>query len=61
MTAIRPSEASEDVRMLDLRTGVLTREETSGQHRLRSLRMVSASLPGVAAMRAEAKLRRSPA
>jgi hypothetical protein len=44
--------------MLDLRTGVLTREEASGQHRLRSLRMVSASVPGVAAMRAEAGLGR---
>jgi trehalose/maltose hydrolase-like predicted phosphorylase len=49
----------EDVRVLDLRTGVLVREETSSASvRLRSLRLVSAALPGTVAMRAEAAVGR---
>jgi trehalose/maltose hydrolase-like predicted phosphorylase len=55
---------TEDVRVLDLRTGVLVREETSGAHPVRSLRLVSASLPGAVALRAEAavgRLRAGPA
>jgi len=55
---IEPSPP-EDVRVLDLRTGVLVREETSGPLPLRSMRLVSASLPGaVVAMRAEAAVGR---
>jgi trehalose/maltose hydrolase-like predicted phosphorylase len=49
---------TEDVRVLDLRTGVLVREETSGAHPVRSLRLVSASLPGAVALRAEAAVGR---
>jgi trehalose/maltose hydrolase-like predicted phosphorylase len=55
---------AENLRILDLRTGVLVREETGGAIPLRSLRLVSASLPGVAAIRAEAavgRLRAGPA
>jgi Glycosyl hydrolase family 65 central catalytic domain/Glycosyl hydrolase family 65, N-terminal domain len=54
----------EDVRVLDLRTGVLVREESSGAHPVRSLRLVSASLRGAVAVRAEAavgRLRAGPA
>jgi trehalose/maltose hydrolase-like predicted phosphorylase len=60
---IEPMPA-EDVRVLDLRTGVLVREETGGAHPVRSLRLVSVSLPGAVAMRAEAavgRLRAGPA
>ena len=42
-------------RMLDMRTGVLLREELEGpQPRLRSARFASAALPGVVALRVEA-------
>lgn len=45
---------AEDVRTLDLRTGVLHREEPSAAHApLRSVRFASIALPGVVALRAE--------
>lgn len=47
-----------DVRILDMRTGVLVREETDGPHPFRSFRLVSATVPGVAAVRAEATVGR---
>jgi trehalose/maltose hydrolase-like predicted phosphorylase len=43
-----------DVRVLDMRTGVLLREEGVADRPLRTLRFVSVARPGVAAMRAEA-------
>ena len=43
-----------DVRTLDLRTGVLHREETGPGATLRSLRLASATEPGVFALRVEA-------
>ena len=53
---------AQDVRVLDLRTGVLTRtEQGADAYRLRSLRLASITIPGVVAMRAEtlaARLRR---
>ncbi|HEX6197125.1 MAG TPA: glycosyl hydrolase family 65 protein [Jiangellaceae bacterium] len=61
--AVEPEPAA-DVRVLDMRTGVLMREETTDPHPFRSLRLVSADAPGVAAMRAEAaagRLRPGPA
>ncbi|MGH4007148.1 MAG: glycosyl hydrolase family 65 protein [Pseudonocardiaceae bacterium] len=54
----------EDVRILDLRTGVLVREEIANSHPMRSLRLVSAESAGLVAMRAEAevgRLRTGPA
>src|SRR5208282_3858217 len=48
-----------DLRMLDLRTGVLFREEESGNGPpMRSLRFASLTLPGVVALRAEASVGR---
>ena len=48
-----------DIRMLDLRTGVLFREERSGNGPpARSLRFASLALPGVVALRAEASVGR---
>ena len=48
-----------DIRMLDLRTGVLFREEKSGNGLpMRSLRFASLTLPGVVALRAEASVGR---
>ncbi len=48
-----------DIRMLDLRTGVLFREEESGNGPpMRSLRFASLTLPGVVALRAEASVGR---
>src|SRR5271165_1645451 len=48
-----------DIRMLDLRTGVLFREEESGNGPpLRTLRFASLTLPGVVALRAEASVGR---
>lgn len=56
---------AEDERVLDLRTGVLIREEVpTGPTALRTLRFISATLPGVAALRAEGaagRLRAGPA
>ena len=47
------------LRMLDLRTGVLFREEESGNGpAMRSLRFASVTLPGVVALRAEASVGR---
>jgi trehalose/maltose hydrolase-like predicted phosphorylase len=47
--------AKEDVRVLDMRTGVLVRtEQGGGACPLRSLRFASVTVPGVVAMRAEA-------
>jgi hypothetical protein len=64
-TGLRVDPAPEaDIRILDMRTGVLVREETSCPHPFRSLRLVSATAPGAAAMRAEAavgRLRAGPA
>jgi trehalose/maltose hydrolase-like predicted phosphorylase len=60
---VEPAPA-EDVRVLDLRTGVLVREETNTVDPVRSLRLVSASLPGAVAVRVEAavgRLRAGPA
>jgi trehalose/maltose hydrolase-like predicted phosphorylase len=48
----------EDMRVLDLRTGVLTRRETTGTHPLRSMRLVSVARDGVVALRAEAEVGR---
>ena len=50
--AVEPAPA-EDVRVLDLRTGVLVRTEQCA-YPLRSLRLASITIPGVVAMRAEA-------
>ena len=48
-----------DIRTLDLRTGVLFREEESGNGPpMRSLRFASLTLPGVVALRAEASVGR---
>ena len=49
-------DCSDDVRVLDLRTGVLWRESRAkdGGPKLRSLRFVSLTRPGLAALRAEA-------
>src|SRR5208282_6099828 len=48
-----------DIRMLDLRTGVLFRAEESGNGpAMRSLRFASLTLPGVVALRAEASVGR---
>lgn len=44
----------EDLRILDLRSGVLTREETGHTPPVRMLRLACVSRPGVVAMRAEA-------
>lgn len=50
---------NEDIRVLDLRTGVLYREEIDGHGvPFRSLRLASLNLPGLVAMRAEAALSR---
>ena len=52
--AVEPAPA-QDVRVLDLRTGVLARtEQGADAYRLRSLRLASITIPGVVAMRAEA-------
>ncbi len=52
--AVDPAPA-EDVRVLDLRTGVLARTEQGADAQpLRSLRLASVTIPGVVAMRAEA-------
>jgi len=62
--AVEPAPA-QDVRVLDLRSGVLARTETgAGGHPLRSLRFASVTSPGVVALRAEAsaaRLRPGPA
>ena len=58
--AVDPAPA-EDVRVLDLRTGVLARTEKGvDAHPLRSLRFASITIPGVVAMRAEASAARLP-
>ena len=52
--AVEPAPA-QDVRVLDLRTGVLARtEQGPDAYPLRSLRLASITIPGVVAMRAEA-------
>ncbi|HEU4422659.1 MAG TPA: glycosyl hydrolase family 65 protein [Pilimelia sp.] len=51
--SVVPSPA-EDRRVLDLRCGLLWREETGVEPPLRTLRFVSAARPGVVALRAEA-------
>jgi len=54
---------SADVRTLDMRTGVLYRQETVAAHPFRSIRFVSSAAPGTVAMRSEAaagRLRAGP-
>jgi trehalose/maltose hydrolase-like predicted phosphorylase/hydroxymethylpyrimidine pyrophosphatase-like HAD family hydrolase len=49
-------EPAEDVRVLDMRTGILYREEIAeGGHPMRSMRFASLTKPGVMAMRVEAE------
>ena len=56
--AVEPAPA-QDVRVLDLRSGVLARtEQGPGGHPLRSLRFASITSPGVVALRAEASAAR---
>ncbi|GAA2899181.1 hypothetical protein GCM10010517_64680 [Streptosporangium fragile] len=60
--ALRPP-AGEDLRMLDLRTGVLAREERGHDSPVRTVRLACVTRPGVVAMRAEAgvgRLRAGP-
>lgn len=45
---------AEDVRILDLRTGVLLRVESATERPLRTLRLASVTRPGLVALRAEA-------
>ncbi|MFF5211105.1 glycosyl hydrolase family 65 protein [Streptosporangium sp. NPDC000396] len=52
------SPPEKDLRVLDLRSGVMAREETGHTPPLRTLRLVCVSRPGVVAMRAEAEIGR---